>query len=82
MDATNVQSIMIRYNQSHHAYLIDLPLQDTVNRYDDIPLLIAPPGNHNVVFDQDNLPSREKLIELLWNEVMIGVTPERVIPAR
>ena len=71
-----------RYNQSQLAYLIDLPSQDTVNRYDAIPLWIAPPGNHNVLFDQDNLPSRDRLRELLWNEVMIGVTPERVIPAR
>ena len=71
-----------RYNQSQLAYLIDLPSQDTVTHFDSISLWIAPPGHHNIIFENNNVPSRERLLQLTWNEVLVGVTPERVIPAR
>ena len=71
-----------RYSQSQLAYMLDLPSQDSVDQFNAIPLWIAPPGTHNVLFNHQNIPSREELTSAGWNEVNIGIAPERIILAR
>ena len=50
-----------RYNQSQLAFMATLPSQQTVDRYDAIPLRIAPPGTHVIQFDQNNIPTEDEL---------------------
>ena len=71
-----------RYSQSQLAYMLDLPSQELVNNFNAIPLWIAPPGIHTVVFNHQNIPSREELTSAGWNEVNIGIAPERIILGR
>ena len=71
-----------RYSQSQLAYMLDLPSQESVNQFNAIPLWIAPPGIHTVLFNHQNIPSREELTSAGWNEVNIGISPERIILAR
>ena len=71
-----------KYNQSQLAFMIDLPSQHTINRFDSIPLWIAPPGTHFIEYHHQNIPSKNELIDNGWNEVYIGVSPEKIINAR
>ena len=71
-----------QFSQSQLAFMMDLPSQETIDKFDSIPLWIAPPGTQHIEFDRDNLPSRNELIENAWVEVRIGCAPERLIPAR
>ena len=62
--------------------MMELPSQQTVDRFDAIPLWIAPPGTQFIEYDQNNIPTVEELKEKGWNEVNIGVAPEKIINAR
>ena len=70
------------YNQSQLAFLLELPAQDSIDRFDGIPLWISPPGTQLIDFHKDNIPSKEQLRTLGWEEVIIGVTPERLVKIR
>ena len=70
------------YNQSQMAFLIDLPYQQTVDRFVAIPLWIAPPGTQIIQFDYHNILTIDKLKEKGWNEVSVGVTPVKIVNAR
>ena len=71
-----------RYNQSQLAFMVNLPPQQLIDRYDAIPLWIAPPGTQHFDFDQNNIPSEDELKEKGWNEVVIGISPEKNVSAR
>ena len=71
-----------QYCQSQLAFMLELPSQDAVDRFNAIPLWIAPPATHHINFDRNNMPSREELNAANWVEVRIGCTPERLVPAR
>ena len=71
-----------RYNQSQIAFMLDLPTQNAVERFDAIPLWISPSGTQNFEFDQNNLPSRNELMHFGWKEITIGCAPERIVMAR
>ena len=71
-----------RYSQSQLALMLDLPSRDIVEQFHAIPLWIAPPGTHAVQFNHLNVPSREDLQSMCWNEVNIGIAPERIILAK
>jgi hypothetical protein len=64
-------------NQSQLAFMLDLPSQEDVASQNGIKLWIAPPATSHVTFDHLNLPRREQLEELGWNEVTIGCAPAR-----
>ena len=70
------------YNQSQLTFMLDIPSQDTVDRFYYIPLWIAPAGTQIIDIHQQNLPMRHQLITLGWNEVSIGCSPERLVLAR
>ena len=65
-----------------NAFMIDLPPQQTIDRFDAIPLWIAPPGTQVIEYDQNNIPTAEELKEKGWCAVNIGMTPEKIINAR
>ena len=71
-----------KFNQSQLGFMIDLPSQQTIDRFDAISLWIAPPGTQYIEYDHNNIPSVEELKEKGWNEVNIGVAPEKIINAR
>ena len=62
--------------------MLEVPTQDSIERFDGIPLWISPPGTQVIVYHKDNLPSKEELRTLGWVEVIIGVTPERLVKIR
>ena len=68
-----------RYNQSQLALMVDLPSQEAVQSFDAIPLWIAPSGTNTINFGRDNLPTKDELRALDWNEIYIGCAPERII---
>ena len=55
-----------RYNQSQLAFMATLPSHQTVDRFDAIPLWIAPPGTHVIPFDQHNIPTENELKDKGW----------------
>ena len=71
-----------RYNQSQLAFMANLPTQHVIDRFDAIPLWIAPPGTQNFDFDRNNIPTEDELKDRGFNEVAIGVSPEKIISAR
>ena len=71
-----------RYNQSQLAFMLDIPSQESVDRFEAIKMWIAPAGTHYISFERDNIPSRASLLDLGWNEVQIGCAAERIIVAR
>lgn len=71
-----------RYSQSQLAYMLDLPSQESINQFNEIPLWIVPPGIHTVLFNYQNIPPREKLTSAGWNEVSIGIASKRIVLAR
>ena len=70
-----------RYTQSQLAFMLDIPPQDTADRFDSIPLWIAPPETQIIDFNNKKLPTRHQLTTLVWNEVSIACSPERVVLA-
>ena len=64
-----------RYNESQLAFMLDIPSQDTFDRFDSKPLWIAPAGTKIIDFNQQNLPTRHQLTTLGWNEFLIWVCP-------
>ena len=71
-----------RYNQSQLAFMAKLPEQHLIDRFDAIPLWIAPPGTQAFEYNQHNIPTEHELKEKGWNEVSIGVSPEKIVSAR
>ena len=71
-----------RYNQSQLAFMLELPTENSVKRFDAIPLWISPAGTQNVNFDRLDLPSKQTLRMLRWNEILIGCAPTRIISVR
>ena len=71
-----------RFNQSQLAFMLDLPSQESVDRFDSIPLWIPPAGTQFIDFNQQNLPTHDDLRRLGWSEVLIGCAPERLVMAR
>lgn len=66
-----------RYNQSQLAFMAKLPEQYLIDRFDAIPLWIAPPGTQAFEYNQHNIPTEHELKEKGWNEVSIGISPEK-----
>ena len=52
-----------RFSQSQLALMLDLSLQDKIDKFDAIPLWIAPQGTQTIDFDRHNLPSRNQLVK-------------------
>ena len=71
-----------RYSQSQLAFMLDTPSQEKIDRFDAIPIWIAPPGTQNLTFDRRSMPTREMLMRMNWTEVLIGCAPERIVWAR
>ena len=71
-----------RFNQSQLAFMVDLPSQENVDRFEAISLWIAPPGTQFIQFHHHNIPDIDELNEKGWHQVSIGVTPEKIINAR
>ena len=61
--------------------MLDIPPQDTADQFDSIPLWIAPPETQIIDFNNKKLPTRHQLTTLVWNEVSIACSPERVVLA-
>ena len=71
-----------KYSQSQLAFLLDLPSQQSLDRFHAIKMWISPAGTQNIPFNHNDLPSRDLLEELKWVELSIGVAPERVVIVR
>ena len=64
------------------AFLLEVSAQDSIDKFDGIALWISLPGTQVIDFHKDNLPSKVQLRTLGWEEVIIGVTPERLVKIR
>ena len=53
-----------RYSQSQLAFIAQLPSQQTIERFDALPLWIAPDGTQFIPFGQHNIPTHEELTEM------------------
>lgn len=71
-----------RYSQSQHALMNKIPLNETVERYDAIQLWISPSGTQVIPYNFNNVPTDSLLENNGWNNVYIGVAPERIISTR
>ena len=73
-----------QFMQSNLALLVDLPPQEVLDNFGQIKVWIAPPGTTHVDFLQEGAerPTKAQLKDWKWNEVSIGVAPERNVVAR
>ena len=56
-----INDIRGRYSQSQLAFLLEVPAQDSIDKFDRIALWISPPGTQVIDFNKDKLPSKEQL---------------------
>ena len=47
-----------RYCQSQFAFMLDLPSQEAVEKFEAIKVWIAPAGTQYISFDQNNMPTK------------------------
>ena len=70
------------YSQSQLAINTQVPTCEAIERFDAIPVWIAPAGMQVIPYDYNNIPSDNELENCGWNKLLIGVAPERIIPTR
>ena len=63
-------------------FLLDLPAGDTAENYDAIHIWVALAATSHFVFDVDNLPSIEQLVDLGLAEYIAGCAARRDIHVR
>ena len=63
-----------QFSQSQMAILIELPLQDDLDRHKKINILAAPPGIHDIEFDPTMV--KEEYLIKGFKEVKVGLAPE------
>ena len=61
------------------AFLLDLPEAETVQNHAAIKIWMAPAATGHIVFDMNNLPRRQDLINIGWVETTVGCAVEREI---
>ena len=65
-----------KFSQSQMALLVELPTTETIERWEKINVLVAPPGMKEIEY---NLAIRkEAYFQKGFSEVKIGVSPERI----
>jgi predicted GIY-YIG superfamily endonuclease len=70
------------YSQSQLVFMLELPSEDTVARFNAINVWLPPPGTECIEYDRHNMPSRDELVARHWTEVKVGVAPERLVPVK
>ena len=64
-----------QFTQSQMALLLELPSKETLDRWEKIKLLLAPPGMKEIIFDEQL--TKEEYLSIGFTEVRIGIAPER-----
>jgi hypothetical protein len=65
-----------KFSQSDTALLFDLPSQDYINDWKNIPVLLSPPGLSSIEFDESL--SKQFYVDQGFKEVYVGIAPQRV----
>ncbi|MDB4430362.1 GIY-YIG nuclease family protein [bacterium] len=71
-----------RFCYSQLAFMLDLPSRDDVINFNSIAMWIAPGGLQHIEYDQNNMPTRQQLLDAEWKEVRIGCASERLVSVR
>ena len=58
------------------ALLYDLPLQEVLDNWKKIKVLVAPLGTRSVVYDGEH--TKQYFLDLGFKEISIGTAPERI----
>ena len=62
-----------RFNATQIGVIVDQPLQDSVDNFDDISIMVAPPGVKTI--DIASL-SKAEMLECGWKETVVGIAPQ------